>query len=238
MSLADLIVLGGSAAVEKAAQAAGMKITVPFTPGRVDTTQDLTDVGTFAYRKFHAPNRKSYRHLHICSCISDLTTVEPQADGFRNYGVGNQRSYTEEILVDKASLLTLTPPEMTVVVGGMRALDANYDGSKHGIFTNRPGTLTNDYFVNLLNISTSWSPIANTNDELFQGTDAYSGKPTYTATRADLIFGSHPELRAIAEVYGASDAQQKFASDFVAAWTKVMELDRYDIKGRKQNNVQ
>jgi catalase-peroxidase len=170
--------------------------------------------------------------------LTFFATVEPQADGFRNYGHGDQRSLTEELLVDKASLLTLSPPEMTVVVGGMRALDANYDGSKNGILTDRPGTLTNDYFVNLLNISTVWSPVANTNDEVFQGKDLYTGKPKYMATRADLIFGSHPELRAVAEVYGAGDAQGKFVSDFVQAWAKVMDLDRYDIKGRKQNNIQ
>jgi len=127
---------------------------------------------------------------------------------------------------------------MTVIVGGMRALDANYDGSKNGILTDRPGKLTNDYFVNLLNISTAWSPVANTNDELFEGKDLYTGQPKYTATRADLIFGSHPELRAISEVYGAGDAQGKFVKAFVRAWAKVMDLDRYDIKGRKQNNVQ
>lgn len=140
--------------------------------------------------------------------------------------------------MDKASLLTLSPPEMTVLVGGMRALDANYDGSKLGIFTDRPGQLTNDYFVNLLNMSTTWSPMPNTNEELFQGKDLYTGQPKYTGTRVDLIFGSHPELRAVAEVYAASDANEKFANDFVNAWAKVMDLDRYDIKGRKQNNVQ
>jgi catalase-peroxidase len=141
-------------------------------------------------------------------------------------------------LVDKAALLTLSPPEMTVLVGGMRALDANYDGSNFGIFTDRPGQLTNDFFVNLLSMSTEWSPIANTNDEQFQGNDRQTGKPNYTATRADLIFGSHPELRAVAEVYGSDDALAKFVNDFVAAWAKVMDLDRYDIMGRKQNNVQ
>ncbi|KAJ6111058.1 catalase/peroxidase HPI [Penicillium sp. IBT 16267x] len=213
VSLADLIVLGGAAAIEKAAKDAGMPISVPFTPGRVDTTQNNTDVPTFAY-------------------------LEPQADGFRNYGVGTARSLTEEYMVDKAALLTLSPPEMTVLVGGMRALDANYDGSKLGIFTDRPGQLTNDFFVNLLNMSTEWSPIANTNNEQFQGTDRQTGMPKYTGTRADLIFGSHPELRAVAEVYGSADAMAKFTNDFVAAWAKVMDLDRYDIMGRMQNNVQ
>ncbi|KAK5991620.1 Catalase-peroxidase 2 [Cladobotryum mycophilum] len=213
VSLADLIVLGGAAAIEKAAKDAGITVTVPFTPGRVDATQDQTDVTSFGF-------------------------LNPQADGFRNYGTGNTRALTEELLVDKASLLTLSPPEMTVLVGGMRALNANYDGSSNGIFTDRPGKLTNDFFVNLLNMSTVWTPIANTNEELFQGKDLSSGKLKYTATRTDLIFGSHPELRAISEVYGSSDAQTKFVNDFVAAWVKVSELDRYDIKGRKQNNVQ
>ena len=154
--------------------------------------------------------------------------MEPQADGFRNYGQGNSRALTEEILVDKASLLTLTPPEMTVLVGGMRALNANYDGSSTGILTSSPGKLTNDFFVNLADISTTWSPISGSNNELFQGKD-HSGKVKYTASRADLIFGSHPELRAITEVYGAGDGQSKFVKDFVAAWTKVSNLDRYDV---------
>ncbi|RFU31688.1 hypothetical protein B7463_g4643, partial [Scytalidium lignicola] len=213
VSLADLIVLGGTAAVEQAAKAAGSSIKVPFTPGRVDTTQELTDTSTFAF-------------------------LEPQADGFRNYGHGDSRSLSEELLVDKASLLTLSPPEMTVLVGGMRALNANYDGSSHGILTSRPGKLTNDFFVNVLDMSTAWAPIANTNDELFTGSDRISGKAKYTATRADLIFSSHPELRAVSEVYAAGDAQTKFVKDFASAWSKVMDLDRYDIKGRKQNNVQ
>lgn len=141
-------------------------------------------------------------------------------------------------MVDRASLLTLSPPELTVLVGGLRALDANFDGSKNGVFTDRPGKLTNDYFTNLLNISTVWEPVQGSNNELFNGKDLYSGKPKYTATRVDLIFGSHPELRAVAEVYAAGDAQDKFVQDFVNAWVKVSELDRYDIKGRKQNNVQ
>ena len=167
-----------------------------------------------------------------------IVAVEPEADGFRNYGHGDSRSLTEEIMVDKSDLLTLTPSEMTVLVGGMRALDANYDGSNYGILTNRPGQLTNDYFINLLNMSTVWEPVKNTKSELFAGHDLYTGKPKYMGTRADLIFGSHPELRAVSEVYGADDAQPKFVSDFVQAWAKVMDLDRYDIKGRKQNNVQ
>ena len=141
-------------------------------------------------------------------------------------------------MVDRASLLTLSPPEMTVLVGGMRALNANYDGSNVGILTTRPGQLTNDYFINLLNMSTAWSPVANTNNELFEGKNIYTGQAEYMATRADLIFGSHPELRAVSEVYAAGNAQTKFVDDFVKAWVKVMDLDRYDIKGRKQNNVQ
>ena len=164
--------------------------------------------------------------------------MEPIADGFRNYGHGTARALTEELLVDKASLLSLTPPEPTVLVGGMRALDANYDGSKLGILTERPGQLTNDYFTNLLNISTVWKPLDGTNEELFEGADLYSGDKKYTASRADLIFGAHPELRALAEVYAASNGGYKLTNDFVKAWTKVMELDRYDIKGRKQNGVQ
>ncbi|CAH0053707.1 unnamed protein product [Clonostachys solani] len=212
VSLADLIILGGNAAVEKAAKDAGIDITVPFTAGRVDTTQELTDVTTFAH-------------------------LEDKADGFRNYGVGNSRSNTEEILVDKANLLNLSPPELTVLIGGLRALNANYDGSSYGIFTERAGTLTNDFFVNLLDIRTVWSPVAGSNDEYFEGKDRSSGSVKYTATRSDLIFGSHPELRAVAEVYAAGDAQDKFVKDFVKAWAKVSELDRYDIKGRKQNNV-
>jgi catalase-peroxidase len=154
------------------------------------------------------------------------------ADGFRNYGHGNGRSLTEEILVDKASQLSLSPPELTVLVGGMRALGANYDGSSSGILTDRPQQLTNDFFVNLLNFSTAWSSVANSNDELFEGKDIDSGKTKYVATRADLIFGSHPELRAIAEVYGSTSAKAKakFVGDFVKAWAKVMDLDRYDLK--------
>jgi catalase-peroxidase len=213
VSLADLVVLGGTAAVEAAAKAAGMDIAVRFTPGRNDTTQALTDIKTFNYLK-------------------------PIADGFVNYGVGAQRSTTEEILVDKAGLLSLSAPEMTVLVGGMRSMNANFDGSSYGILTERPGQLTNDFFMNLLNITTQWQPIANSNSEYFQGNDFYTGAPKYTATRSDLIFGSHPELRAISEVYAGSDASEKFVKDFAAAWSKVMELDRYDIKYRHQDEVQ
>ncbi|EGX97252.1 catalase/peroxidase HPI [Cordyceps militaris CM01] len=213
ISLADIIVLGGTAAIEKAALDAGLTVTVPFTGGRVDATQDQTDETAFSF-------------------------LEPQADGFRNFGKGTTLALTEELLVDKAALLTLSPPELTVLIGGFRALDANFDGSKHGIFTERPRQLTNDYFVHLLDVNNVWTAVADSNEELFQATSIEGGEVKYTATRADLIFGSQPELRAVAEVYASSDANQKFADDFIKAWTKVMELDRYDIKGRKQNNVQ
>ena len=164
--------------------------------------------------------------------------MAPEADGFRNYGRGNARATTEELLVDKASLLSLSIPETAVLIGGMRALDANFDGSRAGVLTDRPGRLTNDFFVQLLNMSTVWTPINGTAQEFFQGSDRATGAPKYTATRADLILGSHPELRAVSEVYGAGNAQRKFVNDFVQAWAKVADLDRYDVRGRKQNNVQ
>ena len=198
VSLADLIVLGGCAAVEKAAG-----VPVPFTPGRMDASQDQTDV-------------ESFEHL------------EPVADGFRNYGKSTSRVRTEQFLVDKAHLLTLSAPEMTVLVGGMRALNANYDGSAHGVFTKRPGQLTNDFFVNLLDMNTAWKA-SGTDNEVYEGTDRKTGKKIWTATRADLVFGSHAELRAIAEVYGSADGQERFVKDFVAAWDKVMNLDRFDL---------
>ncbi|KAK2005879.1 catalase/peroxidase HPI [Colletotrichum eremochloae] len=204
VSLADLIVLGGSAAVEKAAADAGVTVTVPFAPGRVDATQDQTDVVSFGY-------------------------LEPQADGFRNYGRGTARARTEEILVDKAAQLTLSPPEMTVLVGGLRALGATYDGSNTGVLTDKKGQLTNDYFKNLLDISTVWSQ-SGTDGESWKGVDRKTKAEKWTATRADLVFGSHAELRAVAEVYAMSDANEKFVNDFVAAWTKVMNLDRFDLK--------
>jgi catalase-peroxidase len=201
VSLADMIVLGGSAAVEKAAKEAGHKISVPFNPGRGDASLDQTDVDSFA-------------------------VLEPKADGFRNYKNANYASVTEELLIDKAQLLTLTAPEMTVLLGGMRVLNTNYDNSQHGVFTDRPETLTNDFFLNLLDISTDWK--ATTEDgELFEGSDRALGSPKWTATRADLIFGSNSELRALAEVYGSADSQEKFINDFVKAWTKVMNLDRF-----------
>jgi catalase-peroxidase len=203
VSLADLIVLAGCAAVEKAAKDAGQSITVPFTPGRTDASQEQTDVDTFQY-------------------------LEPAADGFRNYRNPKARVRTEELLIDKGNLLTLTAPEMTVLVGGMRALNANYDGSAHGVLTSRPGQLTNDFFVNLLDMGTAWKA-ADENREVYEGRDRKSGELKWTATRADLVFGSHAELRAIAEVYGDANGNDKFVKDFVAAWNKVMNLDRFDI---------
>ncbi|KAM0491122.1 hypothetical protein ACHAP8_010906 [Fusarium lateritium] len=210
VSLADLIVLGGVAAVEKAAKDAGFKdIEVPFTPGRVDATQEQTDITQFNY-------------------------LEPLADGFRNYGHGTARARAEEILVDKAALLTLTPPEMTVLVGGLRALNANFDGSSNGVLTEKKGQLTNDFFVNLLSPAFKWSK-KDQRGELWTATDLATKSTKWTATRADLVFGSHAELRAISEVYGSADAKEKFAKDFVAAWTKVMNLDRFDVKVKKES---
>ncbi|KAL6916288.1 hypothetical protein FSST1_007783 [Fusarium sambucinum] len=210
VSLADLIVLGGVAAVEKAAKDAGFKdIEVPFTPGRVDATQEQTDITQFNY-------------------------LEPLADGFRNYGHGTARARAEEILVDKAALLNLTPPEMTVLVGGLRALNANFDGSSNGVLTEKKGQLTNDFFVNLLSPAFKWSK-KDQRGELWTATDLATKSTKWTATRADLVFGSHAELRAISEVYGSADAKEKFAKDFVAAWTKVMNLDRFDVKVKKES---
>lgn len=203
ISLADLIVLAGCAAIEKAAKDGGWNIEVPFTPGRADATEEQTDVESFKF-------------------------LEPAADGFRNYRKSKAPAGTEAMLIDKAQLLNLTIPEMTVLIGGMRALNTNYDGSKHGVFTDRPGVLTNDFFVNLLDMSTAWKAMDDTK-ELYLGTDRKTGQPKWTATRADLVFGSHAELRAVAEVYASSDAPQKFVQDFVAAWDKVMNLDRFDL---------
>ncbi len=203
VSLADLIVLGGCAAVEKAAQKAGYDVTVPFTPGRTDASQEQTDVLSF-------------------------NVMEPAADGFRNYLKGSHRLPAEEMLVDRAQLLTLTAPEMTVLVGGMRALNANYDKTQYGVLTTRPETLTNDFFVNLLDMSTAWEATSEDN-ETFVGCDRATGAQKWTATRVDLIFGSHSQLRALAEVYACDDAKDKFVSDFIAAWTKVMNLDRFDL---------
>jgi catalase-peroxidase len=204
ISMADLIVLAGNTGVEQAIKNAGYTYTVPFTAGRMDATQAQTDVNSFAF-------------------------LEPMADGFRNYSKGNYTFSTEELLVDKAQLLTLSAPEMTVLVGGLRVLDGNYDHSRHGVFTNNVGTLNNDFFVNLLDMSTSWKAI-NETQEIFEGRDRKTGSVKWTATRADLIFGSHSELRAIAEVYASSDAKEKFVKDFISAWDKVMNLDRFELK--------
>jgi catalase-peroxidase len=203
VSLADLIVLAGGAAVEQAAQNAGQTIVVPFTPGRTDASQEQTDVESFS-------------------------VLEPVADGFRNYMKGQYAVSAEEMLVDKAQLMTLTVPEMTVLVGGMRVLNANTNQSQHGVFTKRPGVLTNDFFANLLDFSTTWRATSDAQN-VFVGSDRTTGEPKWTATRADLIFGSNSELRAIAEVYGCEDGQEKFVKDFVAAWSKVMNLDRFDL---------
>jgi catalase-peroxidase len=206
VSLADLIVLGGSAAVEKAAKAAGVAVKVPFMAGRMDASQEQTDVDSFA-------------------------PLEPRADGFRNYlSAKRQFMAPEEALVDRAQLLRLTAPEMTVLVGGLRVLGANVGGSKHGVFTKKPGTLTNDFFVNLLSMSTEWSP---TSDNVYEGRDRKTKAIKWSGTRVDLIFGSHSQLRALAEVYACTDAKEKFVKDFVAAWTKVMNADRFDIAQAK-----
>ncbi|MBP0905076.1 catalase/peroxidase HPI [Mariniflexile gromovii] len=204
ISLADLIVLAGCAAVEKAAKSAGHHIEVPFTPGRMDASQEQTEVDSFKY-------------------------LEPYADGFRNYRKTKFDVSTEALLVDKAQLLTLTAPEMTVLVGGLRVLGANYNQEKHGVFTNNPETLTNDFFVNLLSMSTEWKKESDS-DEIFEGRDRKTGTIKWTGTRADLIFGSNSELRALAEVYACEDSKEKFVNDFVAAWNKVMNLDRFDLK--------
>ena len=203
VSLADLIVLGGCAAVEQAASKAGHDVTVPFTPGRTDASPEQTDVASFS-------------------------VLEPKADGFLNYQKKKYAVSAEEMLVDRAQLLTLTAPEMTVLVGGMRVLNVNYGGSQHGVFTKRPGTLTNDFFVNLLDMSTEWKATSEDGD-LFEGRDRAAGETKWTATRVDLIFGSNSQLRALAEVYGCEDSQEKFLNDFIAVWNKVMNLDRFDL---------
>ncbi len=202
VSLADVIVLGGCAAVEQAAKSAGVNVTVPFAPGRTDAVQEMTDVESFE-------------------------VLEPKADGFRNYLQAGQTKSAEELLVDKASMLTLTAPEMTVLVGGMRALNANTGQSQVGVFTSRPGMLTNDFFVNLLDMGTEWRPASA--EGAYEGHDRATGAAKWTASRVDLVFGSNSELRALAEVYASADSQQKFVSDFVAAWNKVMNLDRFDL---------
>jgi catalase-peroxidase len=203
VSLADLIVLGGCAAVEDAAKKAGLDVTVPFAPGRTDATQEKTDVASFA-------------------------PLEQTADGFRNYLRIGHKLRAEELFIDRAQLLTLTAPEMTVLVGGLRVLGANYRQSKEGVFTDKPGTLTNDFFVNLLDMATEWKA-SSTAEGVFEGLDRATGEVTWTASRVDLVFGSNSQLRAIAEVYAAGDAKEKFVKAFVKAWDKVMELDRFDL---------
>jgi len=205
VSLADLIVLGGCAAVEKAAKDAGYDLTVPFTPGRTDASQDQTDVEAFA-------------------------PLEPNSDGFRNFRRVHENitASSEEMLVDRSQLLTLTAPEMTALLGGMRVLNTNFDGSDHGVFTKRPEKLTNDFFLNLLDLETTWKATSD-DQEVFEGSDRKTGEAKWTATRVDLIFGSNSELRALAEVYGSEDSEEKFVHDFVAAWNKVMNLDRFDL---------
>ena len=203
VSLADLIVLAGCAGVEQAAKKAGHNVTVPFSPGRMDVLQEQTDVASFA-------------------------VLEPKADGFRNYLKGQYTVSAEELLVDKAQLLTLTAPEMTVLVGGMRVLNTNFGQTRHGVFTRKPEALTNDFFVNLLDMGTEWKAVSDARD-MFEGRDRRTGEVRWTATRVDLIFGSNSQLRALAEVYGSADAQEKFVRDFVAAWTRVMNLDRFDL---------
>ena len=203
VSLADLIVLGGCAAVESAAKRAGHDVQVPFSPGRTDATQDQTDPESFA-------------------------VLEPTADGFRNYLRKGHQLPAEHLLVDKAFLLTLSAPEMTTLLGGMRVLNANAGQSEHGVFTDRPETLTNDFFVNLLDLGTEWKATSDS-EGVFEGRSRETGELRWTGTRVDLVFGSNSELRAIAEVYGSADAEQKFVEDFVAAWSKVMHLDRFDL---------
>jgi catalase-peroxidase len=203
VSLADVIVLGGCAAVEDAAKKAGHAVKVPFSPGRTDASQKQTDVESF-------------------------TVLEPTADGFRNYLRKGHTRPAEELLVDRAQLLTLTAPEMTVLVGGMRALNANFGQSKHGVFTNRPGTLTNDFFVNLVDMNTKWQA-SSTSEGVYEGRDRATGEIKWTGTRVDLVFGSNSQLRAVAEFYACDDSKKAFVKDFVAAWNKVMNLDRYDL---------
>jgi catalase-peroxidase len=204
VSLADLIVLGGCAGVEQAAKKAGYNVTVPFQPGRMDALQEQTDMESFA-------------------------PLEPTADGFRNYLRGEHTLSPEELLVDRSQLLTLSAPEMTVLVGGLRVLGATVGGSKHGVFTQQPEMLTNDFFVNLLDFGTTWQAVSDA-EEVFEGRDRKTDQLKWTATRVDLIFGSNSQLRAVAEVYACQDAQEKFVQDFVAAWDKVMNLDRFDLK--------
>jgi catalase-peroxidase len=203
VSLADLIVLGGCAAVEKAAKNAGNEVTVPFMPGRMDASQEQT-------------------------VVESVVVLDPVADGFRNYLKTKYTVSAEELLIDRAQLLGLTAPEMTVLVGGLRVLNANYGRSQHGVFTKRPETLTNDFFLNLLDMSTTWKATSGDKD-VFEGSDRVTGELKWTGTRVDLIFGSNSQLRALAEVYACDDSQEKFVKDFVAAWNKVMNADRFDL---------
>jgi catalase-peroxidase len=204
VSLADLIVLAGNVGIEQAAKKAGKDIVVPFNPGRTDTTQELTDIDSFK-------------------------VLEPKADAFRNYQKSKFSVSSEEMMIDRAQLLTLTAPEMTVLLGGLRVLNTNHGQSKHGVFTNRPETLSNDFFVNLVDMGTVWKPISE-ESEVFEGRDRKSNELKWTATRVDLIFGSNAELRAISEVYAGDDAKDKFIEDFISAWNKVMNADRFDLK--------
>ena len=204
VSLADIIVLGGVVGVEAAALKAGVKVKVPFSPGRMDATQEQTDVDSFK-------------------------VLEPLADGFRNYLKGKSSISAEALLIDRAQLLTLTAPELTVLIGGLRVLGANHGGSKLGVFTKKPGTLSNDFFVNLLDMRTTWKATSDAKD-VFEARDALTDKVEWTGSRVDLVFGSNSQLRALSEVYGSADAKQKFVQDFVAAWTKVMNLDRFDLR--------
>jgi len=202
--MADLIVLGGSVGIEKAAKKAGKKLEVPFIPGRGDASQDQTDIHSFGL-------------------------LEPKADGFRNYLKFKSSISAEEMLIDKAQLMTLTIPEMTVLVGGLRVLNTNFNGSKHGVFTKRPEVLNNDFFVNLLDMGTTWKETSKEED-FFEGRDRKTNKVKWTGSRVDLIFGSNSQLRAVAEVYASEDAREKFLKDFVSAWTKVMNLDRFELR--------
>jgi catalase-peroxidase len=204
VSLADVIVLGGCAAVEQAARNAGLDLTVPFAPGRTDASQEQTDVESFS-------------------------VIEPQYDGFRNYLQPGEKLSPETLLIDRAYMLSLTPPEMAVLIGGLRVLNANHGGARHGVLTDRPGTLTNDFFVNLTDMGTEWK-VAESAENVYEGRDRATGELKWTATAVDLVFGSNSELRALAEVYAADDAEEKFVRDFVAAWDKVMTLDRFDLR--------
>ena len=203
VSLADLIVLGGSVGIEKAAKVAGKRVKVPFKPGRGDAAQDQTDIHSFGL-------------------------LQPVADGFRNYAKGDNSTIAEELLIDKAQLLNLTASEMTVLVGGMRVMGTNFDNSSHGVFTKKPGKLSNDFFINLLDMSIKWKE-ASSKEDVFKGRDRKTNKVKWTGTRADLIFGSNSQLRALAEVYATDDASDKFINDFISAWTKVMNADRFDL---------